>query len=193
MSADNEIAKYLQAARAYARCSRRLIAFAGACPQLGKIAVPSERVRGPKPAWRGSLQRGRCPGATSALETLSLSLLSFSFWTRSRSASITPRDFRRRGNGCGGGGRLFCRLFCDREASTSEIRPRYAPSRHGVLARSLVHGFRDGRNESAGSRTTFLRLRRGAPSFRFRGKERESSRREGEASQSDAARSDAQV
>jgi len=61
--------------------------------------------------------------------------------------------------------------------------PKYArdtrlASRMLSLARSLVHGFRDDRNESAGSRTTFLRLRRGAPSFRFRG--RESSEKEEE-------------
>lgn len=131
---------------------------------------------------RGSLQRGRCPGATSALETLSLSLslLSFSFWTRSRSASITPRDFRRRG----GGGRLFRRSRSDDLRNTPETT-RLASRRSRSLACSLVHGFRDGRNESAGSRTTFLRLRRGA---------RQLFAPEGEKEKlADAARSDAQV
>jgi len=60
--------------------------------------------------------------------SLSLSLLSFSFWTRSRSASITPRDFRRRGSERQWWPQRAVQLsFADREASTSEIRPRHAP------------------------------------------------------------------
>lgn len=66
-------------------------------------------------AARSMSGRNKC-----AWDSLSLSApspffsLSFSFWTRSRSASITPRDFRRRGRPA--------RSLADRETSTSEIR-----------------------------------------------------------------------
>lgn len=62
---------------------------------------------------------------------------------------------------------------------TRLVSPRVRVARR---SRSLVHGFRDSRNESAGSRTTFLRLRRGSPSFRFRGRERPAGEKEKRAS-----------